>query len=107
MKCVVEFGVRGGAHTESLTLPTQALASQLARGLVAAFTNDIHSKGATQDDWDMSRFAARRTWQSATHFVAISKLDGVPRGPASAGLWRKPSGPEPLQGEVIPHFEES
>lgn len=107
MKCVVEFGVRGGAHTESLTLPNQKLASQLARGLVAAFTNDVHSKGATQDDWDMSRFEWRRSWQSATHFVALSKLDGVPRGPASAGLWRKPSGPELLQGDVIPHFKVS
>jgi hypothetical protein len=104
MKYVIEFGVRGGAHTENQTTNTRDQAERLARSLVAVFTNDPHACGATARDWMFSKHDKRMTWKSQTHFVAVSKLDGVMRGPASAGLWRKPTGPELLEGQVVSHF---
>jgi hypothetical protein len=101
MKYVVEFGVRGGAHKDNLIVPTRELAENMARSLVMVFCNDPHASGATARDWLFYKGCARMTWQSETHFVAVSKLDGVPRGTASAGLWRKLSGPELLYGQVI------
>ena len=95
MKYIVEFGVRGGAHTENLILPTRKLASDLARKLVLAFSN----RPAAAWHWPAS--CPRMYWQSPTHYVAVSKLDGVPRGPASATLWRKPTGFEPMSEHVI------
>jgi hypothetical protein len=50
------------------------------------------------------RYSRRMTWKSKTHFVAVSKLDGVPRGPAAADLWRKPTGLELLEGTVCVHY---
>lgn len=91
MKYVIEFGVRGGAHTESLIVPTRKLAERLARNLVMVFKNDPHADGARACDWRLTPECERQTWQSATHFVSASKLDGVMRGPASAVLWRKPT----------------
>ncbi|CAB4171524.1 hypothetical protein UFOVP920_6 [uncultured Caudovirales phage] len=100
MRYVVEFGNRGGAHTDNLVLPTRKAAEILARKLVMVFTNDPHANGATDSDWVMWKGCARMTWKSAAHFVAISKLDGVPRGSASGGLWKKPTGPELLSDTV-------
>lgn len=104
MKYVLEFGVRGGAHVDNIIVPSRRLAEQMARSLVMVFTNDPHASGATGRDWLISKRGARMTWQSATHFVAISKLDGAPRGSASAGLWRKPYGAELLADTVSEHF---
>lgn len=104
MKYCVEFGVRGGAYTENQVMHTREQAERLARSLVAVFTNDPHAHGAGVRDWLFDKHVKRMTWKTPTHFVAVSKLDGVPRGPASAALWRKPSAPELLAGEVIPHF---
>lgn len=99
---VLEFGVRGGAHTENVIVPTRKLAEQLARQLVMVFKNDPHAKGAGARDWTFDKYTRRQTWQSSTHFVALSKLDGVPRGPAAAVLWRKPAGPAPeLMADMV------
>ena len=103
MKYVIEFGVRGGAHTENLIVPTRKLAADLARKLVLTFTNDPHHPAAAPIAWQLPPACPRQTWQSATHYVAMSKLDGVPRGPASAALWRKPTGPELMPEQVISH----
>jgi len=89
MKYVVEFGNRGGAYVESLVVPSWAIADQIARGLVAAFENNPNAVGARHSDWVMPKGIVRATWASQTHFVAVSKLDGVPRGPASRHLWKK------------------
>jgi hypothetical protein len=102
MKYVIEFGVRGGAHTENLIVPTQKLAQEIARKLVLAFTNDPHHPAAAPIAWHFPRACPRQTWQSPTHYVSVSKLDGIMRGPASATLWRKPTGPEPASGLVVP-----
>jgi hypothetical protein len=89
MKYVVEFGVRGGAHVDNLIVPTAALAADIARGVVMTMTNDPHHHAATLTEWRLPRHCERRSWTNATHFVSVSRLDGVPRGPASATLWRK------------------
>jgi hypothetical protein len=107
MKYILEFGVRGGAHTENLTFPTRQLAEDTARKLVMVFENDPHANGTGQRDWLFDKHTVRMTWQSPTHFVAVSKLDGVSRGPASAGLWRKPVGASLLERQVIPHYRTS
>lgn len=99
MKYVLEFGVRGGAHTENLIVPTQKLAQEMARKLVLTFSNDPHHPAAALTEWQFPRSCPRMTWQSPTHYVSVSKLDGVMRGPASATLWR----PETLSEHVIPH----
>ena len=104
MKYVLEFGVRGGAHTENQVLPTRNAAEKMARALVFVFTGDPHANGATARCWTFSKHGRRMTWKNATHYVALSKLDGIPRGPASAGLWRKPTGPELLEGQVCEHY---
>ena len=101
MKYVIEFGVRGGAHTENLILPTRKLATELARKLVLSFTNDPHHPAAAPIAWAWPASCPRMYWQSPTHYIAVSKLDGVMRGPASATLWRKPTGPEPMSEHVI------
>ena len=44
--------------------------------------------GSVASDWNMLKGIYRKTWQSKTHFVAVSKLDGVMRGPASTNLWK-------------------
>lgn len=103
MKYILEFGVRGGAHTENLTVPTRKLAEEIARKLVLVFTNDPHHPAAAPRAWLFFKGCPRQTWQSATHYISVSKLDGVMRGPASGGLWRKPTGPELLSETVIPH----
>ena len=86
MKYVVEFGVRGGAHTGNLVVPTQRLAKELANNLVRVLLNDP----CTPEFWafDKGRKVRRASWISATHFVSISPLDGVARGPASNTLWK-------------------
>ena len=105
MKYCLEFGVRGGAHTENLILPTRDLAENMARKLVMVFENDPHAIGATLRDWLFDKHTKRMTWQSETHFIAVSKLDGVMRGAASAGLWRKPVSAELLAGIVSHHYQ--
>ena len=102
MKYVLEFGNRGGAHTENVILPTRQLAEQLARNLVMVFKNDSQAAGAGARDWLFDKHARRITWESPTHFVAVSKLDGVPRGPASTKLWRKPPEHELLLISALP-----
>lgn len=91
MKYVLEFGVRGGAHTENVVLPTFKLAQQLAAALVMTYVNDNRHEYAKHTAWEMGANCPRRSWQSPTHFVSISKLDGIARGPASTSLWRKQS----------------
>lgn len=102
MKYVMEFGARGGAHTENFVVPTRKLAEGLAGNLVMVFTKDPRHRAAGKAWAWWPKGCSRLTWRSASHFVAISKLDGVPRGPASAALWRKPLGPELMNEQVIP-----
>lgn len=90
MKAVLEFGVRGGQLCESLVVPSLTLGAELASNMVRVFTNDQANPAAKRDVWKLAKHHPRQTWQSSTHFVSLSVLDGVPRGPASAGLWKKP-----------------
>lgn len=92
MSYVLEFGIRGGAHTDNVIVPTLKLAIKLAASLVHVFTNDSRNPAATADNWWIgSKAHGRRTdresWQNATHFVALSKL-GRTDGPAATKLWK-------------------
>lgn len=92
MKYCVEFGNRGGAHVDNLVVPTCKAAVALASRLVLVFTNDPHNVAASEMAWPAYK-APRITWQSQTHFVAVSRLDGKDRGPAAADLWPKSDAP--------------
>lgn len=87
MRYALEFGIRGAYHKENLAIPTHKLASSLASALVCA-SGGVYEKGSCSADWNMPEGVYRKAWQSKTHFVAISKLDGVMRGPASGELWK-------------------
>lgn len=86
MKHVIEFGVRGGAHT-SITLPSGKLAASMASSIVGVLLNDHGAPDAKLSEWKLAHNCPRRSWTSSTHFVSVSKLDGVMRGPASPSLW--------------------
>lgn len=102
MKYCLEFGIRGGAYTETQIIPTAKLAEALAKTLTAAFTNNPWATSTL--DWKFNRDSVtRKTWQSKTHFVALSKLDGVPRGPASPQLWRKDNETQAQLNKVLNH----
>lgn len=103
MKWALEFGNRGGAHTENQVMASGKVASKMAAALVATFENDTHASGAHVQSWATYKHVVRLTWQSETHFVAISRLDGVPRGPAAPGLWRKDGASTFMAGQVVTH----
>ena len=84
MKVVLEFGKRGGAHVDNLVFPSKKLAMQTADALVAVLSV---SRGRPPK-LKLHPDAPRASWQSKTHFVAVTVLDGVARGPASDELWK-------------------
>jgi hypothetical protein len=51
--------------------------------------HEVHLSSANRSWWKLEKNEPRKTWTSCLHFVALSKLDGVPRGAAAASLWRK------------------
>ena len=86
MKVVLEFGIRGGYHIDNLVFPTAKLAARTA----AAIANSFEARETQfEGNYLVSRRKPRVSWSSSTHFVAVSILDGVMRGPAAASLWRK------------------
>ncbi len=89
MKTVLEFGVRGGQFAESIILPSQGCGAQMASHLVRVFSNNQQHTYADKKQWRVWSDMPRRSWTSSTHFVALSILDGKPRGSASAQLWKK------------------
>ena len=89
MKTVLEFGVRGGQFADSIILPSQALGAQMTSNMVRVFSNNQQHTYADKKQWRVGNGMPRRSWTSSTHFVALSILDGEPRGPASAQLWKK------------------
>ena len=89
MKTVIEFGVKGGAYTENQVFPTIESGIRMACALVSVLKNDPLSPSASPENWRVRRDQPRICWENSTHFVALSILDGVARGPASAKLWKK------------------
>lgn len=89
MKTVLEFGVRGGQFAESIVLSSQKVGAQMAANLVRVFSNNQQHTFADQKQWRVAKDLPRRSWTSSSHFVALSIMDDVPRGPASAQLWKK------------------
>ena len=88
-KYCVEFGKRGGYHTDNFVVTTEKQARKLAANLVRIFAEGTW-KGT--NDWNMTTGVYRKSWQSATHFVAVTVLgdvfDDMMRGPASQHLWK-------------------
>ena len=89
MKCVLEFGVRGGQCHENAVIPTIKLAQELAYNIQRVLTNNAGEGYNTLKGWKLKVDRPRISWQSSTHYVSITLLDDVPRGPASAYLWKK------------------
>lgn len=90
---VLEFGIKGGAHKDNLVFPSLKIAVETACALVHVFTGDAcHPSAKHESWWIASRKSGKRvnreTWESATHFVAISKL-GKCEGSASSTLWKR------------------
>lgn len=86
-KYVLEFGKRGRAHTDNIVFSTELAARQVAANFVRC-VGGIYDRGANSHDWYMTKGIYRKSWQGPEHFVAISLLDGVMRGPAATKLWR-------------------
>jgi hypothetical protein len=90
MKTVLEFGVRGGQLAEAIILPTQKAGAEMAANLVRVFSNNQANTMTLNGAWSLGAGRIpRKSWQSSTHFVSLSLLDGIMRGPASAKLWKK------------------
>jgi len=85
-KVVLEFGIRGGYHIDNAVIPSAQLAGKLAAGLINTFSGD--DSQISSADWVVSRKMPRKSWTSNTHFVSVTRLDGVARGSASASLWK-------------------
>ncbi|NUX98749.1 hypothetical protein [Paraburkholderia youngii] len=84
MKAIVEFGVRGDRWSQQVCDSAKA-AAHLACGLSHVFG----MSGPNRDKyWSVSRKQPRVSWQSSTHFVSVSILDGEPRGNDTAA-WRR------------------
>lgn len=76
MRAIVEFGVRGGHHTSHVCQSTRQ-AANLAASLAFVFGMRQHSEAT----FKVTRSNPRVSLTSDTHFVAVSVLDGVERGP--------------------------
>ena len=91
MKYALEFGAIGGAHTDNCIISTMKEAQTIAASLVFVLTQDYSHPAARRIEWRVSKKNPRISWKNHSHFVALSALDGVPRSPASAQLWKKDS----------------
>lgn len=90
-KCIVEFGRRGGNYTSGMKLITLKQGRELASTLVHVLRTKHDETNADFDhNWEITADCPRQVWVSPTHFVALSILDGVARGPASARYWHAP-----------------
>lgn len=85
MKAVLEFGIRGGYHTDNLVIPSAKLAASLAKAIAQALMDE-----ECTTCFLVARTQPRISLTSSKHFVSVTLLDGVARGPASTDLWRQP-----------------
>lgn len=81
MKTCVEFGLKDGVFSPSNILPTIKLGQKLAAELVWVLSQGKESHASDEHYWAVSKAIPRIEWQSDTHFVILSVLDGEPRGP--------------------------
>lgn len=93
-KYIIEFGMRGGAYSTSNVLKSRRKAQTMAASLVHVLSAEVGKfpkglTGSVPQDWIITEEFPRLVWVSSTHFVSVSLLDGVPRGPASAKYWRR------------------
>lgn len=86
LRTVVEFGIKGSRVVENQIMPSLRSGKEMAYRLAYVFGGTptwVHLRN------QCSRKNPRVVWESSTHFVALSVLDGVDRGPAAAQYWRK------------------
>ena len=103
-KYLVEFGMRGGAYSISNVLKSRRKAQTMAASLVHVLSAEVGKfpkglTGSVPQDWIITEEFPRLVWVSSTHFVSLSLLDGVPRGPASTKYWKKPEEEHPTYME--------
>lgn len=92
MRYVIEFGIRGGNHSGEIVLNSKKTGAELAAAIVHVFLGEegeCRLSSANRSWWKLKKNEPRKTWTSSSHFVALSKLDGVPRGSACSTLWRR------------------
>ena len=91
MKYCLEFGARGGRLSSQLVIPQSNLARRMAADLVHVLHDPKeHPVGCLQHEWHLTQEYPRLVWVSMAHYVSLSLLDGVDRGPASAWYWPLP-----------------
>lgn len=100
-KYVVEFGRRGGCHTDNMVVTSEMTARRVVANFVRAVDPLAHN-GCAQSDWFMLKGVFRKSWQNVSYFAAISLLDGVDRGSAAEKLWKV--GPLP-QGFKVEQYD--
>jgi hypothetical protein len=89
MKFCIEFGVRGGLHTDNIIVSGNPIAAKICSSLVMVFENSTETISSELRTWMLEKNCPTTSWSSPTHFVSLSKLDGMDRGSASSKLWKK------------------
>lgn len=87
MRACLEFGRKGGFHVDNLVLPSVVLGAKIASCLANLLSDRISDY--SYQYFIVNRSTPRVTWENSEFFVALSRLDGVQRGPASAKLWKR------------------
>lgn len=81
MKTCVEFGLKYGVFSPSNILPTIKLGRSLAAEMVWVLSQGKEFRASAENYWAVNKKCPRIEWESDTHFVILSVLDGEPRGP--------------------------
>ena len=89
MKFCIEFGVRGGYNVDNIVVSGNPIAAKICSSLVMVFENSTETSSSKLKTWMLENNCPRMSWSSPTHFVSLSKLDGMDRGSASSKLWKK------------------
>ena len=97
MKFVIEFGNKKGYHKDNLVVNSAKQAEEIAKSLAMIFSNKLNN--ISSRSFEITKATYRITWQSETHFVAVSRLDGIDRGSASNNLWKEDHIGEPKIAE--------
>ncbi len=89
MKTIVEFGIIGGALCDNFICTSIEQGNELANKLCYIFGRELSDEKPKIEPLKVGGSTKRETWKNATHFVAVSLLDGSQTGPAASKLWRE------------------
>jgi hypothetical protein len=73
--CRLEFGLLNGERAIA-QIPTLMTGAKLAADLVRVFTNSTSDVRSLARNWRLKGSTPRIRWQSPTHFVVLTRLDG-------------------------------